>query len=139
MSARFVANFVVLLVGAALLVFLYAFGNPLAQWVAVGAGSAAIVMGMYSFASAEQGVYQRIADVVICALGAWAIVAARVMNYDGRWLLFSAGAGLFALGAIGLVVREVGLGGDLRVGDSRIGADEFARLTTLQRDAEARR
>ena len=139
MSARFVANFVVLLLGAALLVFLYAFGNPLAQWVAVGVGCVAILMALYSFASVRQGVYQRIADVFICALGVWAIVAARVMNYHGQWLLFGAGAGLFAFGALGLLVREIGMAGGLQVGGSRIGTDEFARLSMLQREAEARK
>jgi hypothetical protein len=63
-------------------------------------------MALYSFAATDQGVYQRIADVVICALGVWAIVAARVMNYQGRWLVFGAGVGLAVLGAIGLLVRE---------------------------------
>ena len=139
MSARFVSNFVILLLGAALLVFLYAIGRPLADWIAVGAGATAVVMALYSFASVEQGVYQRIADVVICGLGAWSIVAARVMNYSGDWLLFGAGAGLFAMGAIGLVVRELDLAGGLQVGESRIGHDEFARLATLQGKAEAHR
>jgi hypothetical protein len=139
MSARFVANFISLLLGAAVLIFLFAFGRPLADWVAVGAGVTAILVALYSFASVAQGVYQRIADVLICALGAWAIVAARVFNDTGDWLIFGAGAGLLGLGAIGLVVREIDLASGLQVGESRIGPDEFARLATLQGKAEARR
>jgi hypothetical protein len=139
MPARFASNFVVLLLGAGLLIFLFAFGRPLTYWIALGAGAGAIVMGLYSFASAHQGVYQRLADVAIVAVGTWAIVAARVMNDPGRWLIFGAGAGLAALGAIGLVVREIQLSGELQVGESRIGYSEFARLSALQREAQNRR
>jgi len=137
--ARFTCNFVVLLLGAGLLVALFAFAEPTAGWIALGAGSAAVVMALYSFAASDQGVYQRLADGLICALGAWAIVAARVMNYRGTWLLFGAGAGLAALGAIGLLVRELNLARGLQVGGSRLGLDEFGRLSAVQRDAEARR
>ena len=77
MSARFTANFTVLLLGAGLLVTLFAFPRTTADWVGVGAGAGAIVLALYSFAQRSQGVYQRIADVLICAVGAWAIVAAR--------------------------------------------------------------
>jgi hypothetical protein len=93
MSARFTANFLVLLLGAGV--------------------------------------------VVICAVGAWAIVAARVLTPGGRWLELSAGAGLAALGAIGLVVREARLATGLQVGQSVIGPDQFAHPTALQRDLGA--
>jgi hypothetical protein len=138
MSARFAANFVVLLIGAGLVVTTFAFSATTVDWVAVGVGAAAIVLALYSFAQRHQGVYQRIADVVICAVGAWAIVAARVMSGHGRWAEFAAGAGLAALGALGLVVREARLARGLQVGQSRIGADQFARLSAAQRDAGAR-
>jgi hypothetical protein len=138
MSARFASNFVVLLLGAGLLVCLFAFGRPTADWVAVGAGAGSVVMALYSFASVDQGAYQRVADVLIVLLGAWAIVAARVMNDPGVWLIFGAGAGLTVLGALGLVIREVRLSGELQVGDSRIGYAEFARLSALQREAQSR-
>jgi len=128
-----------MLFGAGLLVFLFALGRPLADWISLGAGAATIVMALYSFASADQGVYQRIADVALCAVGAWAIVAARVMNDPGIWLMFGAGVAMTGLGALGLVVREIALAGGVQVGGSRVGPDEFARLSTLQRGAEARR
>jgi hypothetical protein len=139
MTARFASNFVVLLLGAGLLVFLFAFGRPIADWIAVGAGSGAVVMALYSFASADQGVYQRVADVAIALIGTWAIVAARVMNDPGVWLIFGAGAALAGLGAVGLVVRELHLAGELQVGEARIGYTEFARLSAYQRRAETRR
>ena len=139
MSARFATNFVVLLLGAAVLVLLFAFGRPLADWVSLGAGAAAVVMALYSFAMPAQGVYQRLADPLIAVVGAWAIVAARVMDDPSIWLMFSAGAGLLALGAIGLVIREVDLARGLQVGQARIGPDEFARLSTILREAEAAR
>ncbi len=139
MSARFATNFIVLLLGAAILVFLFAFGRATTDWIALGAGAGTIVMALYSFAMPEQGVYQRLADVVICALGAWAIVAARVMSDRGPWLVFGAGAALLGLGALGLVVREIDLAGGLQVGGSRIGPDEFARLSTMQRGARGSR
>ena len=138
MSARFYTNFLVLMLGAALLVVLFAMGRTTADWVAVGAGSCAVVLALYSFACSEQGVYQRLADVAIATLGGWAIVAARVMDSRGVWLVFGAGLGLVGCGALGLVVRELQLGNGLQVGGSRIGPDEFARLSTLQRSAKAR-
>lgn len=138
MSARFATNFTVLLMGTALLIFLFAFGRGTADWLALGVGAGAIVMALYSFAMPEQGIYQRIADVLIAAVGAWAIVAARVMNAHGPWLVFGAGAALLGLGALGLVVREIGLAGGLQVGGARIGPDEFARLSTLQHKAGTR-
>lgn len=127
-----------MLLGAALLVFLYALGRPAADWIAVGAGATAIVMALYSFASVGQGVYQRLADVAICAVGAWGIVAARVLG-GGNGLLLSVGAALLGLGGLGLVVREIDLAGRLQVGESRIGPDEFARLAGIQGKARARR
>ncbi len=139
MSARFTANFITLIAGAGLLVALFAFPRATSDWIALGVGATAIVMALYSFAAADQGVYQRIADAAICAVGVWAIVAARVMADRGIWLMFGAGAALAALGAVGLLVREIGLAGGLQVGESRIGPDQFARMSALQRDAEARR
>jgi hypothetical protein len=137
MSARFTANFVVLLLGAGLVVTVFAFSATTVDAVALGVGAVATLAALYSFALPHQGAYQRVADVVICAVGAWTIVAARVLDPSGRWLVFSAGAGLAALGAIGLVVREARLGRGLRVGESVIGPDQFARLSALQRDAGA--
>jgi hypothetical protein len=139
MSARFTANFAVLLLGAGLIVTTFAFSPAgTASWVCVGVGGTSILVALYSFAMRHQGVYQRIADVLICLLGAWAIVAARVMSYSGRWLEFGAGAGLAALGALGLVVREARLGSGLQVGESRIGPDQLARLSAIQHDAAAK-
>jgi hypothetical protein len=138
MSARFTANFAVLLLGAGLIVTTFAFSAGTASWVCVGVGGTSILVALYSFAMRDQGVYQRVADVLICLLGAWAIVAARVMSYSGRWLEFGAGAGLAALGALGLVVREARLGRGLQVGESRIGPDQLARLSAIQHDAGAK-
>jgi hypothetical protein len=137
MSARFTANFLVLLLGAGLVVATFAFSATTSDWVGVGAGGASALVALYSFALPHQGAYQRIADVVICVVGAWAIVAARVLTPGGRWLEFSAGAGLAALGAIGLIVREARLATGLQVGQSVIGPDQFALLTARQRDAGA--
>jgi hypothetical protein len=137
MSARFTANFLVLLLGAGLVVATFAFSATTSDWVGVGVGGAAALVALYSFALPHQGAYQRTADVVICVVGAWAIVAARVLTPGGRWPEFSAGAGLAALGAIGLVVREARLATGLQVGQSVIGPDQFAQLTALQRDGGA--
>ena len=134
MSARFTANFLVLLLGAGLVVATFAFSPATADWVGLGVGGAAALIALYSFALPRQGAYQRSADVVICAVGVWAIVAARVLSPGGRWLEFSAGAGLAALGAVGLIVREVDLASGLQVGRSVIGPDEFAQMTALGRD-----
>ena len=138
MSIRFTVNFVVLLVGAGLVVCAFAFSTPTLHWIAVGAGAAAIVMGLTSFAARHQGAYQRVADVLICLVGAWAIVAARVMSDQSRWLEVAAGLGLAGLGALGLLAREFTLGRGLQVGESRIGPDQFAHMSALQRDAGAR-
>jgi hypothetical protein len=139
MSARFAVNYVVLLLGAGLIVVVFAFSAATFDWVGLGVGAAAIMAALANFALPDQGAYQRIADVVICIIGAWAILAARVMTYNGRWLEFSAGMGLAAIGAIGLVVRETRLSRGLLVGEARIGPDEFVRMSALQRDAGASR
>ena len=139
MSARFATNFAVLLLGGAVLVLLFAFGRSPTDWVALGAGATAIVMALYSFAMPAQGVYQRVADAVIATVGTWAIVAARVMNDRSIWLVFSAGAGLLALGAVGLVVREIDLQRTLRAGEERLGPDEFGALATMRSRTEAHR
>lgn len=138
-NARFTCNFVVMTVGAGLLVCLFAFPVTTAGWIAVGVGAVAVVMALYGFASTDQGALQRVAEVLICLLGVWAIVAARVMHYEGVWLLFGAAAGLAVLGAVGLLVREIELTYGLQVGRSRIDLDEFGRLAAAQRDAEVSR
>jgi len=139
MSARFAVNFVVLLLGACLLVVAFAFSTTTLDWVGLGTGVVAIVAGMANFAARDQGAYQRIADAVICMIGAWAILAARVMSERGRWLEFAAAMALVALGAIGLVVREARLSRGLQVGQARIGTDQFARIAALQRENGATR
>ena len=139
MSARFVANFVTLITGAGLALALFAFSFATAHWLALGVGVTAVLMGLYSFATANQGVFQRIADVVFCALGTWAVVAAVVMNDHSIWLMFSAGGGLAVLGAIGLIVRELELSRGLQVGQTRISTDEFAYISSIQRDVEPQR
>jgi hypothetical protein len=135
MSARFATNFIVLLIGAGLVTVCFAFSNATAGWVSVGAGGTALVLALVNFALAHQGAYQRLADVAIAIVGAWAIVGARVLSEHGRWLHFSAGAALAALGALGLVVRELSLNRGLQVGDQRIRADQLADLSALQRRA----
>jgi hypothetical protein len=139
MSARFTVNFVSLLVGAGLVVAAFAFSPDTLSWVSVGAGATVIVAGLANFALPRQGVYQRIADVLIGLVGAWAIVAARVLTDRTRWTEFAAGAALVGLGALGLLVREISLARGLQVGGERIRTDQFADLSALQRDAEARR
>jgi hypothetical protein len=138
MSARFATNFVVLLVGAGLVTVIFAFSGETAGWVSVGAGATAIVAALSNFALAHQGIYQRFADVAIVAVGAWAIVAARVLTGSPRWLEFGAGMALTVLGAVGLVVRELALNRGLQVGEARIRADQLAHLSALQRDAGVR-
>ena len=139
MSARFVANFVTLITGAGLALAVFAFSFTTAHWLALGIGVTGVLMGLYSFATANQGVFQRIADVIFCGLGAWAILAAVVMNDHSIWLMFSAGGGLAVLGAIGLIVRELELGRGLQVGQTRISTDEFAYISSIQRDVEPQR
>ena len=139
MSARFVANFVTLIVGAGLAVALFAFSFQTAHWIALGVGAVAVLMALYSFATARQGVYQRIADVAICGLGVWAVVAAVVMNDHSIWLLFASAGGLAILGAVGLLVRELELGRGLQVGETTISPDEFAYISAVQRESELQR
>jgi hypothetical protein len=138
-SARFTANFVVLITGAGLLVALFAFSFDSAHWIALGVGVTASVMALMSFATPHQGVYQRTADVVICALGVWAVVAAVVMNDRSIWLVFGAGAGLAVLGAIGLLIRELELGRVLKVGSTHNGTGDLAPESVVQREREVSR
>ncbi len=136
MSARFTTNFVVLLFGAGLVTVTFAFAHGTAGWVALGVGSAAVVAAAHNFALPDQGVYHRTADVAIAALGAWTIVAAQVMSSRGRWLEFSAGLALSALGAIGLVVREAHL--RRRLDADPADAPGHGRPSTAHGDAGAR-
>lgn len=138
MSARFTTNFLVLLLGAALLVVAFAFAHATTSWTAVGAGAAAVLAAAYNFAQPDQGGYQRIADIVIAAVGAWAIVAARIMTYGGRWLVVGAALGLAALGAIGLVVREAQLRRSAGLGPSRVELERRAHLDTVPADGGVR-
>lgn len=138
MSARFATNFTVLLIGAGLVVACFAFSNATAIWVSVGAGGTAIILALANFAVAHQGAYQRIADVLIALLGAWAIVGARVLDDHGRWMHFSAGVALAALGALGLLVRELQINRPVQVGEARIRADHLPQLSAMQRRAGVR-
>jgi hypothetical protein len=139
MSARFAVNFVVLLLGAFLVVVAFAFSTSTLDWVSLGSGAMAILAGLANFALRDQGAYQRVADALICAIGTWAIVAARVMSDRGRWLEISAAMALVALGAIGLLVREARLSRGVQVGTAQIGTDQFARIGALQRENGATR
>ena len=139
MSARFMTNFIVLLVGAGVVVTGFAFSTTTLDWTAVGAGAVAVVAALANFAVRHQGVYQRTADVAICLIGVWLIVAARVLDDHARWLELAGALALVALGAIGLIVREVRLHRGLWLGDIQIGADRFARIAAVQRaDGEDR-
>jgi hypothetical protein len=138
MSVRFSANFVTQIAGAGLAVALFAFPFGTAHWIGLGVGALAILMSLYSFALPHQGVYQRIADVVMCGLGTWAVIAAVVMNDHSVWLLMASGGGLGILGSAGLLVRELELGRGLQVGETRISPDQFAQMSALQREAELR-
>lgn len=139
MSARFTTNLVVLLAGAGLLVIDFAFALPTTGWVSVGAGATAAVVALANFALANQGVYQRVADVLITTVGAWAIVIALVLAHNTRWLEFGAGAGLAGLGTLGLIVRELRLNRGMVIGDHRIRTDQFAQIAKLQHKAGVRR
>jgi hypothetical protein len=85
-----------------------------------------VLLAAHNFALPHQGAYQRSADVVIAIVGAWAIVAARVMTDGHRWLETGAGLGLSALGAIGLGVRETHLSRRLDIDPLQI---ELARIS----------
>lgn len=138
MSPRFSVNFVVLLLGALLVVMVFAFSARTVDAAGLGVGVVAILSALYGFAQGDQGVFQRVAYVIICTLGAWEIVAARVLTYNGQWLEFATGAGLATLGAVGLIVHETRRGRADRIGRSGIGSDQHARLSTTQRDAGVR-
>ena len=125
MSARFTTNFLILLLGAGLVIVTFAFSHATAGWVALGVGSAGVLLAAHNFALPHQGAYQRVADIVIAVVGAWTILAALVMTYGGRWLETGAGLGLSALGALGLLVREVQLSRRLDTDPLQI---ELARL-----------
>ena len=138
MSARFMTNFIVLLLGAGVVVTVFAFSPTTLDWAA-GRRRGVDRAGAVQLRARHQGVYQRTADVAICAVGAWAIVAARVMSYHGPWLVFGAGAALAALGAIGLVVREARLPAACRSGRPGSALTSSPGSSSLQRDARASR
>jgi hypothetical protein len=137
MSARFTTNFLTLLLGAGLVVVTFAFSHATAGWVALGVGAAGVLVAAHNFALPHQGVYQRTADVIIAVVSAWAIVAAQVMVYRGRWLETGAGLGLSALGAIGLVVREMHLSRRLDIDPLQIELERLAHTAVLPSDGRS--
>lgn len=108
MPSTFVTNLLAALVGGILTVAAFAFTPTTAVWIGLGAGCAAVVIGLAGFAGRGRSAGARSVDLLLALAGAWTIVASCVFGPPvAKWLAFADGASICTLGVLGLIVREV--------------------------------
>lgn len=107
MLARFVSNIVLVTLGAMLAPISLTLAPGVLGWVALGVGSATVVVTAAAFPARGRGAAQRCLDGLAALLGAWTVLAACAFTGDAlRWLSFAAAALLCALGLAGLIAHE---------------------------------
>jgi hypothetical protein len=115
MSMRFASNLVLAVLGGLLVILSLKFGLATTRWLALGGGSAAVLVTLVAFATRGRGATQRSIDVTVALLGGWTIVASGAFaGATLRWLTFSEAAALGALAAAGLIAHELGMQQELR-------------------------
>jgi len=129
--ARFAWALGTLTAGAVLTVGAFTFASPTLRWLGFGIGCAVLLALAAAFAVAGRGTIQRILDLPLALVCGWAIVCSRVVEHDGagasptavKWFSFAAGAAICTLGAIGLLLHELGVERDLRWAERYVSAD----------------
>lgn len=107
MAPRFGTDLLLLLAGATLAALALVLDPAATGWIALGTGCLAVVTALAGFATSGRGAPQRVIDVCMVLLGGWTIVASRTFGgATVKWLSFGGGAGLVALGAVGLIAHE---------------------------------
>lgn len=105
--SRFAGNMLVVAGGVFLAIVSRIWATGTIEWIGVGIGLGALLIGLYSAAMTARGMFERGVDGLIALLGAWTIASSFI--YSGATRLDFAlweGVGLALLGAIGLIAHE---------------------------------
>ncbi len=135
MRFRFVTNLLAMIAGGLLVVAAFAFAPGTASWIGLGVGGTTVLLALAGFAARRRGAAARAVDVMLATLGAWTIVASCVFGAGtAKWLAFADGAGICALGVLGLIVHQVLMQRELRtpywrpeLADSEVAVPGFER------------
>ena len=125
---RFISGLCFFIAGATLAVGAFVFTPDAERWLGVGVGAGTLVLLLAVFAASGRGTLQRLLDCLLLPIAAWSVVSALTLEQAAsgpvphlvRWLGFSAGAAIGALGLISLLVHEFGLEHDLEYATERI-------------------
>jgi hypothetical protein len=144
--SRFISVLCFAIAGATLAVGAFLFTPNAERWLGVGVGSGVLVVLLGAFATSGRGLLQRLLDLGLAPIAAWAVVSALTIEQSAtgpvphlvRWLGFSAGAAIAVIGIIGLVAHEFGVERDLTYATERIwgltphperdGAEDYSHL-----------
>jgi hypothetical protein len=120
--ARFVSNIFHVTLGAGLVAISLTLAPAAVGWVALGVGSATVLVTAVAFPARGRGTAQRSLDGLSALLGAWMILAACAFAGDTlRWLSFAEAIALCALGLAGLIAHEALI--ERAVGRGAVSAD----------------
>jgi hypothetical protein len=124
---RFLSNLAVLLAGALLLAASLSFAAATTSWLGLGAACAVLVIVLAALPVRGRGPVQRCFDLIVLAVAAWSVVAARAFAADtARWLMFASAWAWLAAGALAQAIAALELARALRrlapVGGSAAGA-----------------
>jgi hypothetical protein len=126
---RFISAVCFSIAGATLAVGAFVFTPSAERWLGVGVGAGCLALLLSVFAARGRGTFQRLLDVVLAPICAWAIVSSLTLETGTlglpdphliRWLGFSAGAAIAVIGLISLIAHEFGLERDLEYATERI-------------------
>lgn len=105
--SRFAGNMLVAVGGVFLAIVSRIWASGTVEWIGVGIGALALVVGLGSMAATARGMTERGIDLLIAVLGAWTIVASLIFSGTTRLnLALWEGIGLALLGAAGLIAHE---------------------------------
>lgn len=105
--SRFASNLLVAAGGVFLALVSRIWATGTIEWIGVGIGLGALLIGLYAAAMTARGTVERGVDLLIALLGAWTIASSFI--YSGATRLDFAlweGVGLALLGAVGLIAHE---------------------------------
>jgi hypothetical protein len=107
MHTRYITNVLLAVAGGFLVVVSQAFAAPVFEWVMLGVGVIAVLIGGAVVVS-SRGRAQRGLDVITGILGAWTIVASLVFAGSAMTALgFASGLAFAALAIAGLTLHEL--------------------------------
>jgi hypothetical protein len=107
MNSRYLTNAVLIVAGGFLVVASQVFSVSVFEWVMLGIGALAVLLGAGTFLE-SRGPAQNSLDAIIGVLGAWTIVGSLVFaGGTVTWLGFASGAAFAALALAGLTLHEL--------------------------------